>query len=40
MKKEVGGLDPQPYGPFGWREEGGGVEESRVVYAKNKLILY
>ena len=28
------------YGLFGWRGEGGGVEGSRVVYAKNKLILY
>ena len=27
-------------GLFGWRGEEGGVEGSRVVYAKNKLILY
>ena len=27
-------------GLFGWKGEGGGVEESRVVYVKNKLILY
>ena len=27
------------YGLFGWRGEGGRVEESRVVLAKNKLIL-
>ena len=26
-------------GLFGWRGEGGGVEGSRVVLAKNKLIL-
>ena len=29
----------KPYGLFGWRGEGEGVEESRVVLAKNKLIL-
>ena len=27
------------YSPFGWRGEGRGVEGSRVVLAKNKLIL-
>ena len=26
-------------GLFGWREEGGGVKESKVELAKNKLIL-
>ena len=26
-------------GRFGWRGEGGGVEESKVELAKNKLIL-
>ena len=28
-----------PNNLFGWREEGGGVKESRVEFAKNKLIL-
>ena len=27
------------YGMFGWKGEKGGVEESRVMLAKNKLIL-
>ena len=27
------------YGMFGWMEEGGRVEGSRVEFAKNKLIL-
>ena len=27
------------YGLFGWRGEGGGVKGSRVLLAKNKLIL-
>jgi len=27
------------YGLFGWRGEGGGVKESRVELARNKLIL-
>ena len=26
-----GGQTYKTYGPFGWRGEGGGVEESRVV---------
>ena len=30
---------PSNFGLFGWRGEGGRVEESRVVLAKNKLIL-
>ena len=34
---EFGGLELD--GLFGWRGEGGGVEESRVELAKNKLIL-
>ena len=33
-------FDHFSYGLFGWREEGGGVEGSRVVWAKNNLILY
>ena len=30
---------PYFYGQFGWREDRGGVEGSRVELAKNKLIL-
>lgn len=32
-------LDRKTYGPFGLREEGGGVGGSRVKLAENKLIL-
>ena len=32
-------LHMDPYGPFGLRGEGGGVEGSRVKLAENRLIL-
>ena len=35
----IGISSTSSYGLFGWRGEGGGGEGSRVVLAKNKLIL-
>ena len=35
----VGYLMVETNGLFGWRGEGGGVEGSKVEFAKNKLIL-
>ena len=39
VHKDRENSNPQTNGLFGWKGEGGGVKENRVVLTKNKLIL-